>query len=162
MSAKQQVPGPPGPHTSQLCPDKENQGEVFDKGRSSETVPPTPYPASWGLLNILILPNARPTNGQGPVQEAITHTLRNLNHRNSPGDTCKTQERGEVNCNKVHQKLCETYTNNNKKSDMKLIVEPVPKCLRVMPTLEPQENKLNGQQTIYITHSSFCYLPGNH
>lgn len=29
VSAKQQVPGPPGPHTFQLSPAKENQGEVF-------------------------------------------------------------------------------------------------------------------------------------
>lgn len=43
MSAKQQVPGPPGPHTFQLCPAKENQGEVLDMRPWSETVPPMPY-----------------------------------------------------------------------------------------------------------------------
>lgn len=62
MSAKQQVPGSPGPHTVQLSPAKENQGEVFDTRPSSETVPPMPYLASWGLLSILLLPSAEPKN----------------------------------------------------------------------------------------------------
>lgn len=38
MSAKQQVPGLLGPHTFQLCLAEESQGEIFDKGQSSETV----------------------------------------------------------------------------------------------------------------------------
>lgn len=32
MSAKQQVPEPHSPHTVQLYPAKENQGEAFDEG----------------------------------------------------------------------------------------------------------------------------------
>lgn len=109
MSAKQQVPGSPGPHTFQLSPAKENQGEVFDTRPSSETVPPMPYLASWGLLSILILPNAEPKK-QSPAQEGTTHTLRNLDYRNRPGHTCKTQERTATN---VYQKHFETYTSNN-------------------------------------------------
>lgn len=71
-----------------------NQGEVFDKRRPSETGPPTPYLASWGLSNILILPNPRPTNRQTYAEEAITPILRNPDHRNIPGDTHKTPGEG--------------------------------------------------------------------
>lgn len=61
-----------------------------------------PYLASWELLSIFILPNAEQKNTQqqtkqSPAQEATTHTLRNLDHRNSPGHTGKTHG---ANCNK--------------------------------------------------------------
>lgn len=122
VSAKQQVPGPP----FQLSSAKENQGEVFDMRPSSETVPPMPYLASWELLTILILPNAKQTNKQikqSPAQEA-THTLRNLDHRNSPECTCKThgasELQGEVlikhkerTAANVYQKHFEIYPSNN-------------------------------------------------
>ena len=160
-TGKRQRPGAQGPHTFKLCPAKESSAEVFGTRWPSETRPPTPFLTPWGFLNFYLAKFR--TNRQTELCFRSTNTYsQKPGRQDHPGHNRKIQWEETASTyahtkKKPYTEFWNQPTNQpTKKCDVKLTVELVPKCMsHTHPG--PRENKWNGPQTIYNTHS-LCWL----